>query len=153
MGDTGKTHSKERKMGKRKTSKRRYRMITFKVFEDTDSDILDWWEGIDEGERSDALRDLIRGYLGKQPRKHKLLTIPELLEVRQDTLWIRDALNEMPGYLERLVQHVAANGVAQMTIQPEARAPTNSVVLQTTEPALSDNDSDRRARRMKRSQW
>ncbi|MDX2136545.1 MAG: hypothetical protein SF123_00495, partial [Chloroflexota bacterium] len=77
-------------MAKRKTSKRRYRMITFKVFEDTDSDILDWWEGIDEGERSDALRDLIRGYLGKQPRKNKLLTIPELLEVRQDTLWIRD---------------------------------------------------------------
>ena len=140
-------------MGKRKTSKRRYRMITFKVFEDTDSDILDWWEGIDEGERSDTLRDLIRGYLGKQPRKHKLLTIPELLEVRQDTLWIRDALNEMPGYLERLVQHVAAKGVAQMTIQPEARAPANGVVLQTTEPALSDNDSERRARRMKRSQW
>lgn len=137
-------------MAKRKTSKRRYRMITFKVFEDTDSDILDWWEGIDEGERSDALRDLIRGYLGKQPRRSKLLTIPELLEVRQDTLWIRDALNEMPGYLERLVQHVAANG---MSIQPEARAPANGIVLPATEPALSDNDSDRRARRMKRSQW
>lgn len=137
-------------MAKHKTSKRRYRMITFKVFEDTDSDILDWWEGIDEGERSDALRDLIRGYLGKQPRRNKLLTIPELLEVRQDTLWIRDALNEMPGYLERLVQHVAANG---MSIQSEARAPANGIVLQSTEHALSDNDSDRRARRMKRSQW
>jgi hypothetical protein len=137
-------------MAKRKTNKRRYRMITFKVFEDTDSDILDWWEGIDDGERSDALRDLIRGYLGKQPRRNKLLTILELLEVRQDTLWIRDALNEMPGYLERLVQHVAANG---MSIQPEARAPANGIVLQPTEPALSDNDSDRRVRRMKRSQW
>jgi hypothetical protein len=56
-------------MAKRNTNKRRYRMITFKVFEDTDSDILDWWESIDEGERSDALRDLIRGYLGKQPRR------------------------------------------------------------------------------------
>jgi hypothetical protein len=149
MGDTGKTLSEERQMAKRKTSKRRYRMITFKVFEDTDSDILDWWEGIDEGERSDALRDLIRDYLGKQPRRNKLLTIPELLEVRQDTLWIRDALNEMPGYLERLVQHVAA----QIAIQPEARAPANGIVLPVTEPALSDNDSDRRARRMKRSQW
>lgn len=140
-------------MAKRKTSKRRYRMITFKVFEDTDSDILDWWEEIDEGERSDALRDLIRGYLGKQPRKHKLLTIPELMEVRQDTLWIRDALNEMPGYLERLVQHVASNGAAGIAMQPEARAPTNGNVLPPTEPALSDNDSERRVRRMKRSQW
>ncbi len=140
-------------MVKRKTSKRRYRMITFKVFEDTDSDILDWWEGIDEGERSDALRDLIRGYLGKQPRKNKVLTIPELLEVRQDTLWIRDALNEIPGYLERLVQHVAANGAAGITLQPVARSPTNGDVLPPTEPALSDNDSERRTRRMKRSQW
>ncbi len=140
-------------MAKRKTNKRRYRMITFKVFEDTDSDILDWWEGIDEGERSDALRDLIRGYLGKQPRKHKLLSIPELLEVRQDTLWIRDALNEMPGYLERLVQHVAANGVAGIAMPSTARSPTNGDVLPAIEPALSDNDSDRRARRMKRSQW
>ena len=140
-------------MVKRKTSKRRYQMITFKVFEDTDSDILDWWEGIDEGERSDALRDLIRGYLGKQPRKNKVLTIPELLEVRQDTLWIRDALNEIPGYLERLVQHVAANGAAGITLQPVARSPTNGDVLPPTEPALSDNDSERRTRRMKRSQW
>ena len=140
-------------MAKRKTSKRRYRMITFKVFEDSDGDILDWWEAIDEGERSDAVRDLIRGYLGQQPRIRKVLTIPELLEVRQDTLWIRDALNEMPGYLERLVQQVVINGVGKITMQPEARAPTSNIVLQPAEAALSDNDRERRARRMKRIQW
>ncbi len=140
-------------MAKRKTAKRQYRMITFKVFEDSDGDILDWWEGIEEGERSDAVRDLIRGYLGQQPRIQKLLTIPELLEVRQDTLWIRDALNEMPGFLERLVQQVAINGVGQVAMQPEARAPANNTVLQRTEAALSDNDRERRTRRMKRIQW
>ena len=140
-------------MAKRKTTKRQYRMITFKVFEDSDGDILDWWEAIDEGERSDAVRDLIRGYLGQQPRTRKLLTIPELLEVRQDTLWIRDALNEMPSFLERLVQQVAINGVGQVSMQPEARSPANNTVLQPTEAALSDNDRERRARRMKRIQW
>ena len=140
-------------MAKRKTTKRQYRMITFKVFEDSDGDILDWWEAIDEGERSDAVRDLIRGYLGQQPRIRKLLTIPELLEVRQDTLWIRDALNEMPGYLERLVQQVVINGVGQIAMQPEARAPANDAVLQPTEAALSDNDRERRTRRMKHIQW
>ena len=140
-------------MPKRKTAKRQYRMITFKVFEDSDGDILDWWEAIEEGERSDTVRDLIRGYLGQQPRIRKLLTIPELLEVRQDTLWIRDALNEMPGYLERLVQQVAINGVGQIAMQPEARAPANSAVQQPTEAALSDNDRERRTRRMKRIQW
>lgn len=138
-------------MAKRKTSKRRYRMITFKVFEDTDSDILDWWEGIDEGERSDALRDLIRGYLGKQPRRNKLLTIPELLEVRQDTLWIRDALNDMPAYLERVIQHVATN------VQPVAvgQHPPRASPEATTgnDPALTDAEHQRRARRMKGATW
>ena len=140
-------------MAKQKTVKRRYRMITFKVFEDTDDDILDWWEGIEEGERSDALRDVIRTHLGKQPRPRKMLTIPELLEVRQDTLWIRDALNDMPAYLERLIQHIAAANPMQMEIQPDARAPTNGDVLKPSEPALSDNDSERRARRMKKASW
>jgi len=139
-------------MAKRKTSKRRYRMITFKVFEDTDSDILDWWEGIDEGERSDALRDLIRGYLGKQPRRNKLLTIPELLEVRQDTLWIRDALNDMPAYLERVIQHVAANGVVQLEAvgQHPSRASPSAVM---DEPALTDDDTERRTKRMRKATW
>ena len=140
-------------MPKRKFAKRNYRMITFKVYFDTDGDILDWWDGIDEGERSDALRDLIREYLGKQPRHHKLLTIPELLEVRQDTLWIRDVLNDLPAYLERLIQHMGANSITQTVLQPDARAPTQDDVLQPQDPALSDDDSERRARRMKRTSW
>ena len=64
-------------MARRKAAKRRYQTITFKAFEDSDRDILDWWEGIEEGERSDALRDLIRVYLGKQPRRNRTLNIPE----------------------------------------------------------------------------
>jgi hypothetical protein len=139
-------------MAKRKTSKRHYRMITFKVFEDTDSDILEWWEGIDEGERSDALRDLIRGYLGKQPRRNKLLTIPELLEVRKDTLWIRDALNDMPAYLERVIQHVAANGVVQsMAVGQHPPRAAPPVVMD--EPALTDGDAERRTKRMRKATW
>jgi hypothetical protein len=82
-----------------------------------------------------------------------LLTIPELLEVRQDTLWIRDALNEMPGYLERLVQQVTGSSAMEIAMQPTGRSPTTGDVLPTSEPALSDNDSERRARRMKLSNW
>ncbi len=134
-------------MAKRKTGKRHYRMITFKAFTDTDGDILDWWEGIEEGERSDAIRDVIREFIGIQPkRKAKVIELPELLEVRRDTLWIKDALNDMPAYLERLIQHVAANvqPVAVGQMQPRASP---------VEPALTDAESQRRTRRMQRSQW
>ena len=130
-----------------KRRKRAYRMITFKVFYDTDEDILDWWESIEAGERSDAIRDLIRERLGLAPkRKPKLLDLPELLEVRRDTLWIRDALNEMPAYLERVMQHIAATQASA----GQARA---SPPVQQHEPALSDADAERRTRRMRRATW
>ncbi|NJO20154.1 MAG: hypothetical protein HC838_08970 [Spirulinaceae cyanobacterium RM2_2_10] len=76
-------------MAKHRTKKRNYRMINFKVYYDTDQDILDWWEGIEAGERSDAVRDLIREQLGsvrRRPSKAPIIDLPELLEVRRDTL-------------------------------------------------------------------
>ena len=134
-------------MGKQRPKKRQYKLINFKVFYDTDADILDWWEGIEAGERSDAIRDLIRERLGLAPkRKPKLLDLPELLEVRRDTLWIRDALNEMPAYLERVMQHIAATQASA----GQARA---SPPVQQHEPALSDADAERRTRRMRRATW
>src|SRR5690606_15989835 len=96
----------------KKKSKRGFKLIAFKAYFDTDQDILDWWEGIEEGERSDSIRDLIREQLGsvrRKPSKAPIIDLPELLEVRRDTLWIRDALNDMPAYLERVIQHVATN--------------------------------------------
>lgn len=134
-------------MTKHRHKKRTYKMINFKVYFDTDADILDWWEGIEAGERSDAIRDLIRERLGlASKRKPKLLDLPELLEVRRDTLWIRDALNEMPAYLERVMQHIAATQVSA----GHARA---SPPVQHHEPALSDADAERRTRRMRRATW
>jgi hypothetical protein len=140
-------------VGKHKNKRRQHKLIAFKAYHDTDADILNWWESIVEGERSEALRDLIRAFIGKPSRPRKLLTIPELLEVRQDTLWIRDALNDMPAYLERLVQYVAATTAAQGVLQPQAGTPSNGSRPPATELALSDSDSERRARRMRRASW
>lgn len=138
-------------MPKRKPKKRNYRTITFKVFYDTDSDILDWWEGIEAGERSDAIRDLIREQLGQQPQRGagKIIDLPELMEVRRDTLWIKDALNDMPAYLERVIQHVAAN--AHVNVGHPARAAPE--VVAKDEPALTDAETQRRTRRMKGATW
>jgi hypothetical protein len=140
-------------MPKRKPKKRTYRTITFKVFYDTDEDILDWWEGIEVGERSDAIRDVIREQIGLQPhRKAKGIDLPELLEVRRDTLWIRDALNDMPAYLERVIQHVAANTVVQ-PVTVGQHPPRASPPVQNNEPALTDDDAERRTKRMRKATW
>ena len=53
-------------MAKHKTKRREHKLIAFKAYYDTDEDILDWWEGIEEGERSDVIRDMIREHLVPQ---------------------------------------------------------------------------------------
>ena len=138
-------------MPKRRPKKRNYKLINFKVYYDTDEDILDWWEGIEAGERSDAIRDLIREQLGQPPQRGagKIIDLPELLEVRRDTLWIRDALNDMPAYLERVIQHVAAT--AQVSVGHPARA--SPEVVAKDEPALTDAETQRRTRKMKGATW
>ena len=142
-------------MAKHRTKKRNYRMINFKVYYDTDQDILDWWEGIEAGERSDAVRDLIREQLGivrRRPSKAPIIDLPELLEVRRDTLWIRDALNDMPAYLERVIQHVAANTIVQPVVVGQ-HPPRASPPVQNNEPALTDDDAERRTKRMRKATW
>ena len=145
-------------MPRKKKSKRGFKLIAFKAYYDTDADILDWWESIEEGERSDSMRDLIREQLGI-PRKRKLpvIDLPELLEVRQDTLWIRDALNDMPAYLERIIQHVAANTVVQPMVARNdvsvGQHPPRASPVQAHEPALTDDDAERRTKRMRKATW
>ena len=138
-------------MGKKRKTKRGYKLIAFKAYHDTDGDILDWWESIEEGDRSDEIRDLIRERLGIQPkyRKAPVVELPELVEVRRDTLWIKEALNDMPAYLERIIQQVAAN--AMPAISGGARASPLKVV--DTRPALTEAETQRRARRMRRATW
>ncbi|MBZ0295287.1 MAG: hypothetical protein K8L99_22185 [Anaerolineae bacterium] len=140
-------------MPRKKKSKRGFKLIAFKAYYDTDQDILDWWEGIEEGERSDEMRDLIREQLGvrRQPKRGEIIDLPDLMEVRRDTLWIKDALNEMPAYLERVIQDVAANIQPVAVGQYQSRA--SPVEAQTDDPALTDAETQRRTRRMKRATW
>lgn len=136
-------------MRKRK-SKRAYRMIGFKAYFDIDQDIIDWWEGMDEGSRSDAIRDLIHDALAMRPLfvpepVSPIRALPDLDDLRQDTRWIRKALDDMPTLLEQLFAQMAVvqlNGVV-----PDARAPTHDT------QALDDAESQRRARKLARVSW
>jgi len=139
-------------MPRRKPPKRNYRTITFKVYYDTDDDILDWWDSIEAGERSDEIRDVIREHLDihpvSQPRRFEM---SELIAMRRDTIWIKDTLNDMPAYLERIVQDVNRNWQPMIVSQTQARASPEDI--QSNDPALTDSESQRRTRRMKNATW
>ncbi len=142
-------------MSRRKKQKRQHRLIAFKAFEDTDQDILDWWEEIEEGQRSDAIRELIREHLnGRSGRQRSLrkndlaldaVPMAEIARVRDDITWIREALHDMLGHLERVIQMVAA-------MQPAAVA-AGEVISQPTGPALSAQDKTVREANMRKRTW
>jgi hypothetical protein len=123
------------------SNKRKNKVIGFKAFHDTDSDILGWWNGMSDGERSNALRKLIRHHLGTQG---SVSTEPdrstdELRSVRADTAWIREALNEMPGYFERLFTNIAV-------VRPTGEVPQMG-------DRLSEEAIQRRQANLKKRTW
>jgi len=128
-------------MGRRRRApKRTSKVIGFKAFHDTDADLLDWWEGIEEGERSDTIRDILRESLFGRPRKG--IPSVELSRIGEDTAWLRLALNDLPSYVERVIQHVAA-------MQPVSGIQQAVAVS----PELTDTDAARRERKLKQAKW
>jgi len=140
-------------MPRRKAKRRQHKVIAFKAYFDDDADILDWWESIEAGDRSEALRDVIREYLGIQLKRPqpRIIELPELTEVRRDTIWIKDALNDMPAYLERMMEDVARNWQPMIVSQTQPRASPQPV--RSDEPALTDAESQRRTSRMRKATW
>lgn len=102
----------------RKRNRRQHKVIGLKVYADCDADIINWWESIAVGERSDILRDLIRMAIGGRMHKPKAVDLPGLTDIKQDTDWIKSALND----LQRLIQ-TTAQPVAGAMQQPPPRAP------------------------------
>lgn len=132
--------------------RRKYKLIAFKAYYDEDEDILDWWEGIPDGERSEVIRDVVRQYLDLPTKRRKKLIIPELNEVRRDTVWIRDTLNDLPIYLDRLINDVVeAAGNRPVIVQSSARASSQSD--QSYGDDLTQDETEHRSRRMKNATW
>ena len=95
-------------MPKKKKSKRAFKLIAFKAYYDTDQDILDWWESIEEGERSDAMRDLIREQLGiRRKSKAPIIDLPELLVAMNDPTQASSPAVRTVALAIRLARHSA----------------------------------------------
>jgi hypothetical protein len=126
--------------------RRRSRNIGFKAFEDTDTDILQWWESMPAGERSAALRQVIRGAIRNgSPDHNGHGHSPEMVQVAADTAWLRSAMMELPTYLEGLLSRMPVAQAAAQTVssegQPEQQAKMDQAAV------------DRRRTNMKRSSW
>lgn len=146
----------------RQKKKRQHKLIGFKAYFDTDADILDWWEDIADGERSHVIRDVIRAYLGLPAVQRKaiaapatqsnIIQMPELVAVHENTEWIRNALNDMPGYIERVIYHVAA-------MQPTGTDPNHQMkqskqtAPKEEENVLNEEEKKRRDKRMGNATW
>ncbi len=126
--------------------RRRSRNIGFKAFEDTDTDILQWWESMPAGERSAALRQVIRAAITNGNANHNGNGhSPEMVQVAADTAWLRSAMMELPTYLEGLLSRMPVAQAAAQTVssegQPEQQAKMDQAAV------------DRRRTNMKRSSW
>ena len=146
--DDGKT-GKRGGMSQKRPPKREHKLIAFKAFFDTDRDILEWWEGMQDGERSEVIRDLLRGYLKGLPlheaRRPKVAVDGSVvLQVRDDPAWIRGALNDMPAYLEVLLGRMSVNPMLMSVAQPMPEPSDNN---------LPNDALARRKARMGKAGW
>jgi len=121
--------------------------IGFQALDDADADIIAWWEALPGGDRSQALRDIIRGAIGRT-QSVPIKSLPaaptmELIRVCDDTAWIRSALTELPSYLEQMFSRVA---VVQTSVMP-------AEIDSAAEARLAQEAMDRRRTRMKQSEW
>ena len=71
--------------------------------------------------------------------------LEELARVRDDTTWIREALHDIPAYLEQVIQTVAA-------MQP-VMATAGGVISLQPGPALSTQDKAEREVNMRKKKW
>jgi hypothetical protein len=125
---------------------------TAKMTPNEDSDLIAWWNSIPRGSRNAVLKDVMRDYLERNRGGYRPVlprNVPQpfdpkrFTQISDDTAWIRAALMDLPGYLERLMQSVSANAVSVPGAAQAVR--TNRLV--------NDDAAARREARMKGKQW
>jgi hypothetical protein len=137
-------------------AKQKRATATVKMTYSEDADLIAWWNSIPHGSRNAVMKDMMRDYIehnrgGYRPIMPRNVPQPfdpgRFTQVCDDAAWIRTALMDLPGYVERVIQHVAANG----SVQSNSRSPTGHGVLQAED--VSSEDAMRRESRMKEAKW
>lgn len=137
--------------------------IGFRVKDERDEEIVDWWRAMPSGERSHVLRSLIRAYLcgeiiitpeGEEPTQfsHSL----QLAQIQTQANWIRNTLLDLPAYLEHLIGGVkAAPTPAPVQTQPKAAAAAAVPAPQASadNQLLTEQTTEARAQRILNREW
>jgi len=118
-----------------------------------DADLIAWWNGIPRGSRNAVMKDVMRDYIERNRGSYRPIlprNVPQpfdpgrFAQVCDDTAWIRSAMMDLPGYVERVIQHVAA-------ATPVTSTPFGNGALPGGE--VTDEDVQRREQRTKKAQW
>ena len=137
-------------------AKQKRATATVKMTYNEDADLIAWWNSIPRGSRNAVMKDMMRDYIehnrgGYRPIMPRNVPQPfdpgRFTQVCDDAAWIRTALMDLPGYVERVIQNVAAAG----GVQPNSRSPNGNSVLQGED--VSSEDALRRENRMKKAKW
>jgi hypothetical protein len=151
--DTIRTDSDNLK-GANSMAKQKRATATVKMTYSEDSDLIAWWNSIPRGSRNAVMKDMMRSYIednrgGYRPIMPRNIPQPfdpgRFTQVCDDTAWIRTALMDLPGYVERVIQHVAANS----GVQSNSRSSIGNGVGEE----VSNGDAMRRENRMKKAKW
>jgi hypothetical protein len=134
-------------------AKQKRATATIKLTYGEDADLIAWWNSVPRGSRNAVMKDVMRDYIERQGGGYRPIlprNLPQpfdparFTQVCDDTTWIRAALMDLPGYVERVIRHVAAVAPGNGTLAGNGTTPAG---------AVSDAAVQRREQRMKKAQW
>lgn len=116
-----------------------------------DADLIDWWNNLPRGSRTAVMKDMMRDYIERNrgsyrpiyPRNQPQPFDPKhFMQLIEDAAWTRAALVDLPGYVERVIEHVAAHGIM-----------TESHRSLSTNGDIPDESAQRREQRTRQARW
>ncbi len=134
-------------------AKQKRATATVKMTYSEDADLIAWWNSVPRGSRNAVMKDLMREYIdhnqgGYRPIYPRNMPQPfdpgRFTQMCDDTNWIRTALMDLPGYVERVIQQVVTSG----GVPANSRSPNGTSVIHG-----ADEDIVRRENRMKKARW
>lgn len=109
------------------------KIIGCKAFLDTDRDILEWWESIEESQRSHRLRGVVRMHLRGEAAQEQPLEV-----IRQEVVVLRQEVQALTALIQ--VGVTLTPGPS-----PEARGEENQ--------GLSQDEVEKRREKLARRKW
>lgn len=126
---------------------------TVKMTYTEDGDLIAWWNHLPKGTRNAVMKDMMRDYIQRNKGSYRALlprNVPQpfdpgrFVQMCEDTAWVRAALNDLPGYLERVIGQFGTLQVAS-----NASVVTRQSPLETAD----ENQIERRKTKMRKVQW